>query len=267
MNNALLDIKEIENVLNNLNNEPLIIMADDYSNEVLNTILSLYLDNFINCILLKTPGYGMEKLKILDNIKKISKAFIVNGNSDVTDLGEIEEIKIDEKEIVITTSNPEFSTLKKVEIYVGAFTETERHERKMHYEDAFNALSNIKKGVVMGSGMAYLEVANNLNTNNIGLNLLKNALVCPIKQLLINAGISEEKIIKEIVESNYNIIYNITKEKFEDVKKSGVIDSYKVVESALKNAVSIAGMLLTTTSLIINEMPNELGKISNYTEL
>ena len=89
----------------------------------------------------------------------------------------------------------------------------------------------------------------------------------PLKQIIYNAGLDEKEIINQIKENNYQEIYNINKEMFEQIKTTQVIDPTSVVINSLKNAVSIASMLLTTNSLIINEYQNNLNKINNYNEI
>ena len=123
----------------------------------------------------------------------------------------------------------------------------------MRFDDAMWALKSTRDGVLPGSGVILLKIKENLTVKNNGYEILKESLDKPFRQILDNVGIDNLSIYKKIKESNYNLVYNVLEEKFENVTSTCVIDPTSVVINALKNASSIAGMLLTTTSLIINE--------------
>ena len=86
-------------------------------------------------------------------------------------------------------------------------------------------------------------------------------------QILLNSGLNVEPIYKEIKYVHYEKVYNVHKEQFEDCNNTIVVDSSKVIIKTLENACSIATMLLTTTSLIINEYANSTSRTNEYTEL
>jgi chaperonin GroEL len=154
-------------------------------------------------------------------------------------------------------------------IRVGAATETELKEKKARVEDAMHATrAAVEEGIVPGGGVVLIRAAKALDKfkpfdtdedgkaigdedEQIGVNIVKRALEEPLRQIVANAG-KEGAVIVERVrsEKNPNIGYNVVTEKFEDLVAAGVIDPAKVTRSALQNAASIAGLMLTTEGLI-----------------
>jgi chaperonin GroEL len=151
-------------------------------------------------------------------------------------------------------------------IRVGAATETELKEKKARVEDAMHATrAAVEEGIVPGGGVVLIRAAKVLDKfklfneseaagdpdEQIGVNIVKRALEEPLRQIVANAG-KEGAVIVERVrsEKNPNIGYNVVTEKFEDLIAAGVIDPAKVTRSALQNAASIAGLMLTTEALI-----------------
>ena len=151
-------------------------------------------------------------------------------------------------------------------IRVGAATETELKEKKARVEDAMHATrAAVEEGIVPGGGAVLIRAAKVLDRfkafnedepandpdEQIGVNIVKRALEEPLRQIVANAG-KEGAVIVERVrsEKNPNIGYNVMTEKFEDLIAAGVVDPAKVTRSALQNAASIAGLMLTTEALI-----------------
>ena len=147
-------------------------------------------------------------------------------------------------------------------IKVGALTEVEMKEKKLRIEDALNATkAAVKEGVVAGGGVALLR-AFNLRPDSevknesiaIGYGIVYNALKAPITQILINAGVDSEEVIKNIEEENSDTYgYDALEDEFVDMIETGIIDPVKVTKSALLNATSIASMLLTTEAAIVKK--------------
>lgn len=154
-------------------------------------------------------------------------------------------------------------------IRVGASTEIELKEKKARVEDAMHATrAAVEEGIVPGGGVVLIRAAKALNTvfktdeesdedEQIGVNIVKRALEEPLRQIVANAG-QEGAVIVERVrsEKNKNIGYNAITEEFEDLVAAGVIDPAKVTRSALQNAASIAGLMLTT-EVLISELPDD----------
>ena len=270
---------------------PLVILATDYTEEVINEVLSLNLSKITNVTLLKLPEYGLHQMEVLKDLEIISNAKIAKSSDELSlnNLGKCEEIKIT-KELATINNNLQSKVIKRYInnlkekistidddfelefqsnrlskltngigiIYVGATTTTEAREKKMRFDDAFCALNCAANGIIPGSGLILLKIKENLETKNNGSIILKEALDKPFMQILENVGINPSNIYNKIKASDFNIIYNVFENKFETISKTKVIDPTTVVITSLKNAVSIAGMLLTTTSLIINEQQESI---------
>ena len=161
-------------------------------------------------------------------------------------------------------------------IRVGAATERELKEKKARVEDAMHATrAAVEEGIVPGGGVVLIRAAKALDKfklfeshengevigdqdEQIGVNIVKRALEEPFRQIVANAG-KEGAVIVETVrsEKNPNIGYNVVTEKFEDLVAAGIIDPAKVTRSALQNAASIAGLMLTT-EVLISEIPEDV---------
>jgi len=148
-------------------------------------------------------------------------------------------------------------------INVGAATETEMKEKKARVEDALHATrAAVEEGIVPGGGVALLRTRNAVSKlelegdQQIGVEIIKNALESPLRALAANAGLEGAVIVQGVVDSKGNNGFNVSTEKYEDLVKAGVVDPKKVTRTALQNAGSIAGLLLTTECLI-TEIPEK----------
>jgi len=143
-------------------------------------------------------------------------------------------------------------------IKVGAATETEMKEKKMRIDDALNATkAAVEEGVIPGGGVTLLRSVESLKDmdvegdEKVGVDIVRRALEEPLRQIAANAGKEGAEIVSKIKESkDKSYGYNAKKDVFEDLLKAGIIDPTKVVRSALQNASSIAGMVLTTEALV-----------------
>jgi len=148
-------------------------------------------------------------------------------------------------------------------INVGAATETEMKEKKARVEDALHATrAAVEEGIVPGGGVALLRTRPAIDKlqlegdHQIGVTIIRNAVESPLRALAANAGLEGAVIVQEVLDSKGNIGFNIATEKYEDLVKAGVVDPKKVTRTALQNAGSIAGLLLTTECLI-TEIPEK----------
>jgi chaperonin GroEL len=149
-------------------------------------------------------------------------------------------------------------------INVGAATETEMKEKKARVEDALHATrAAVEEGIVAGGGVALLRCipaieALNLKDDDerIGVDIVKRAVEFPLRALAANAGVEGSLIVQEVKKRKGNDGYNVATGDYEDLVKAGVVDPKKVTRSALQNAASIAGLLLTTECLI-TEVPEK----------
>jgi chaperonin GroEL len=155
-------------------------------------------------------------------------------------------------------------------IKVGAATETEMKEKKARVEDAMHATrAAVEEGIVPGGGVALVRAAKALEKyiisadgegdpdEQIGVNIVRRALEEPLRQIVQNAG-KEGAVVVERVrnEKNESVGFNAATETFEDLVKAGVIDPAKVTRTALQNAASIAGLMLTTEAMV-SELPED----------
>ena len=293
VNNYLNDIEEVSTIINEMikTKESLVIIAEDYSDLFVSEILNLNMENLINIILLKSPGYGFEKITILDDLALITNSKITEtSNISLNKLGKINNVTISNNEVIFnfkenekinkkineinTLESNDFNdkrismlTSNSIEIQVGGLTTTEKREKKMRFDDAKCAIFSSSNGILKGSGLSLYEVSEKLEVKNEADDILKIALKSPFEQIMINAGLDKNEIINEIKKSNYQKIYNVLNSKFESVNNTDVIDPYDVVLNSLKNAISIASMLLTTTSLVINEYQNNLNELKEYSDI
>jgi chaperonin GroEL len=142
-------------------------------------------------------------------------------------------------------------------INVGAATETEMKEKKARVEDALHATrAAVEEGIVPGGGTALIRAQAGLGDLGLtgdeatGAEIVKRAIEAPLRQLAANAGREGALIVEKVKNEKGNIGYNVASDTYEDLVKSGVVDPTKVTRSALQNAASISGLLLTTECLI-----------------
>ncbi|MCL5238069.1 MAG: chaperonin GroEL [Nitrospirae bacterium] len=226
-------------------------------------------------------GLKLENVKINDlgrarkiNIDK-ENTTIVEGAGDAAAIqGRVKQIKaqIDE-----TTSDYDREKLQErlaklvggvAVINVGAATESEMKEKKARVEDALHATrAAVEEGIVPGGGVALLRCIKSLDKlkldhdQQLGVNIVKKALEEPIKQIIQNAGIESAIIVEKVKDSkDANYGYDAYKEDFTDMLKAGIIDPTKVTRSALQNASSVAGLMLTT-EVMITELPEDEKKM------
>ncbi len=143
-------------------------------------------------------------------------------------------------------------------VKVGAATETEMKEIKMRVEDALNATkAAAEEGIVAGGGVALLRASKVLDSIEsadldflTGVKIVKRAMQEPIRRIAQNAGVDGAIVIEKVLTSEGGHGYNAATNKYEDLLASGIIDPAKVVRTALQNAASIAGLMLTTDATI-----------------
>lgn len=156
-------------------------------------------------------------------------------------------------------------------ISVGAATEAEMKQTKARMEDALHATrAAVEEGILPGGGVALLrsiEAVNNVKGKNddekIGINIVARALEGPIRQIAENCGVDGAVIADEVKELSGPNGYNAYSGEYVDMFKAGIIDPAKVVKNALKNAASIAGLMLTTQVLITRSESTEGGKLAD----
>ena len=150
-------------------------------------------------------------------------------------------------------------------VNVGAATEVEMKEKKARFEDALAATrAAVEEGIVPGGGIALLRAAASLSgvelagDQETGLNIVRRSLLSPVRAIAENAGMEGSVVVAKVQEGEGNYGFNAATTEYGDMFEEGVVDPTKVVRSALQNASSIAGLLLTTETLIteIEEPPD-----------
>ena len=151
-------------------------------------------------------------------------------------------------------------------VQVGAATETEMKEKKARVEDALHATrAAVEEGIVPGGGVAYLRCRSAIESLNlspeekVGANVIFRAVEEPLRRIVGNAGLEGSIVIMKVLEGKGAFGYNARTDQYEDLVSTGVIDPAKVSRSALQNAASVAGLLLTTEALIA-EKPKKKSK-------
>ncbi|HVU28596.1 MAG TPA: chaperonin GroEL [Verrucomicrobiae bacterium] len=190
---------------------------------------------------------------------------IVEGNGKSSDIqGRVNQIR---RQIEETTSDYDREKLQErlaklaggvAVINVGAATETEMKEKKARVEDALHATrAAVEEGIVAGGGVALIRTISAIEAvkganedETIGIGIIKRAVESPLRSLAANAGVEGSVIVEAVKKSKGNEGYNVATGEYEDLVKAGVVDPKKVTRSALQNAASIAGLLLTTECLI-----------------
>ncbi|MBT3482934.1 MAG: chaperonin GroEL [Opitutales bacterium] len=189
---------------------------------------------------------------------------IVEGGGSANDIqGRVKQIR---RQIEETSSDYDREKLQErlaklaggvAVISVGAATEPEMKEKKARVEDALHATrAAVEEGIVPGGGVALIRAAQAIDSLSlegdeaIGAQIIKTAVAGPIRQLCENAGVEGSVVVKEILASEGNIGYNVATDVYEDLLGAGVVDPTKVTRSALQNAASISGLLLTTECMI-----------------
>jgi len=203
-------------------------------------------------------------------IDKDSTTIIEGGGSTEAIKGRIEQIK---NEIEISTSDYDIEKLQErlaklsggvAQINVGAATEAEMKEKKARVEDALHACrAAVEEGILPGGGVAMLKALPALDKvkttgdEKIGVDIVRRAVVAPIKQIAENAGLDGSIVAQKVMESKQkNFGYDALQKKYGDMVEFGVIVPTKVERVALQNGASIASLLLTTDA-IVSDIPEK----------
>ncbi|MBN1195832.1 MAG: chaperonin GroEL [Candidatus Aminicenantes bacterium] len=203
-------------------------------------------------------------------VDKDNTTIVEGGGTDADIKGRIQQIK---RQIEDTTSDYDREKLQERlaklsggvgVIRVGAATETELKEKKARVEDAMHATkAAVEEGIVPGGGIALLKSADTLKKMKLegdmqyGILILLKAIEEPLRQITANAGYEASAIIEKVRRSrNLNFGFDALTEKYTDMLEAGIIDPTKVVRTALQNAASVGGLLLTTEGLV-SEIPEE----------
>ena len=147
-------------------------------------------------------------------------------------------------------------------LYVGANSEVEMKEKKDRVDDALCATrAAIEEGVVAGGGTTYIRALEALKAvkgdnqdEQTGINIVERAITAPLRQIVANAGGEGSVVVNKVAEGKGDFGYNARKDTYEDLRKAGIVDPAKVERVALENAASVAGMILTTECVMVENV-------------
>jgi len=215
-------------------------------------------------------GIKLESVELADlgqakriTISKENTVLVEGGGTSEAITGRVNQIR---RQIEETTSDYDREKLQErlaklaggvAVINVGAATETEMKEKKARVEDALHATrAAVEEGIVAGGGTALIRAQAAIGDLGLtgdektGAGIVARAVEAPLRQLVANAGREAALIVENVKNNKDGYGYNVATDKFEDLIKSGVVDPTKVTRTALQNAASISGLLLTTECLI-----------------
>ncbi len=222
-------------------------------------------------------GLSLEKAT-LDNLGSAKKITITKENTTIIDgAGDSKMIegRVGQIRAQIEESSSDYDREKLQErvaklaggvavIKVGASTEVEMKEKKARVEDALHATrAAVEEGVVPGGGVALVRAVAKLaklrgvnEDQNVGIEIARRAMTEPLRQIVTNAGEEGSVVLNKVAEGKGSFGYNAATGVYEDMIKAGILDPTKVVRSALQNAASIAGLMITTEAMVA-ELPKE----------
>jgi chaperonin GroEL len=223
-------------------------------------------------------GFKLENATIAD-LGRAKRIVVDKDNTTIIDgMGDKDQIKGREKEIraAIEKSTSDYDKEKLQErlaklsggvavVNVGAATEAEMKEKKARVEDALHATrAAVEEGIVPGGGVALIRAQRALVNlkfddaeENIGVAIIRRAIEEPIRMIVQNAGGEGSIVVEKVKAAESNTFgYNALTDTYEDLVQAGVIDPTKVTRTALQNAASISGLLLTTEALIVEKKEN-----------
>ena len=278
----------------------LLIVAEDIEGEALTTLIVNKLRGTFTVVGVKAPGYGDRRKEMLKDLAILTGGTVISEelglelkDTTMEQLGRAKSVKVQKENTIIvdgcgnkeeiaarvaqiraqiaeTTS--EFDKEKLQErlaklaggvavIRVGAATETEMKEAKLHMEDALSAArAAVEEGIIAGGGSAYVHVTQEIKSvvdalegdEKTGGKIILKALEAPLFHISANAGLEGSVIINKVKESPVGFGFDAYKEEYVDMIKAGILDPAKVTRSALQNATSVASTLLTTESVVAN---------------
>lgn len=216
-------------------------------------------------------GLTLEKVG-LDDLGSAKRVVITKDDTTVIDgAGKASDIesRINQVRKQIEDSTSDYDTEKLQErvaklaggvavIKVGAATEIEMKEKKARVEDALHSTrAAVEEGVVPGGGVALLRALKALDgmtgdneDQNIGINIIRRSMQEPLRQIVMNAGGEPSVVVNEVLKRKDNEGYNAATDEYGDMIKMGILDPTKVTRSALQNAASIAGLMITTEAMV-----------------
>ena len=290
-NKKISSINDILNILKPIaeQNKSLLIIADDYDSEVITTLAVNHLRAGLKICAVKAPSFGESKIEYLNDISVLTGGTFTTLDIDlntisIEDLGIANKVTVTKESTTIIGGNgsrdsinslisivknqiekdPDNKSLRErlaklaggvAILHIGANSEAELKEKMDRVDDAICATrAALEEGIVTGGGVTYLQAQSTLNMTNLGDNILYKVLQFPIRCICENAGIAADVVINTILSNtNINYGYNALTNKYMDLRDAGIIDPAKVARVALENSASVAGILLTSGCVIVDE--------------
>ena len=290
-NKKISSINDILNILKPIaeQNKSLLIIADDYDSEVITTLAVNHLRAGLKICAVKAPSFGESKIEYLNDIAVLTGGTFTTLDIDlntisIEDLGIANKVTVTKESTTIIGGNgsrdsinslisivknqiekdPDNKSLKErlaklaggvAILHIGANSEAELKEKMDRVDDAICATrAALEEGIVTGGGVTYLQAQSTLDMTNLGDNILYKVLQSPIRCICENAGIAADVVINTILSNtNINYGYNALTNKYMDLRDAGIIDPAKVARVALENSASVAGILLTSGCVIVDE--------------
>ncbi|KAI8000055.1 hypothetical protein LOK49_LG09G02840 [Camellia lanceoleosa] len=281
---------------------PLLIIAEDISRQVLETLIVNKMRGMLNVAVVKCPGFGEGKKALLQDIALMTGADFLSGDLGLTFEGATSDQLGIARKVTITSNSTTIvadpSTKAEIRarilqikkdlaetdsaslsrklseriaklsggvavIKVGAHTEMELEDRKLRIEDAKNAtFAAMDEGIVPGGGATYVHLSEQISIIKnfledpdelIGADIVRMALLAPAKLIASNAGVDGAVVVEKIRACDWQVGYNAMTGRYEDLVAVGVVDPCRVSRCALQNAVSVAGVVLTTQAILVEK--------------
>lgn len=264
LNRKLDNLKDILYVLQLVSEkkQALLLIVNDIDQDVLNTLVINKIQNGLRVNVVKSPFYKRDEY--LQDIAAVTGAKICTTQDiPVKCLGKCEKSVANKDYVTIINGKGDTSEyIKTIEdpnrlarlqggvaiLYVGAKSETELKEKKDRIEDAICATrAAIEEGIVQGGGATYIHlkmISVDKPDIQTGVRIVKKALEAPLRQICLNTGVNPDTVIDKV--RNTGLGYNAKTLEYVDLMEAGIVDPAKVTRTALENAASVAGLILTT---------------------
>ena len=279
--------------------KPVLIVANDISNDVMQGLVLNKLKGALKVCGIKSPGFGQERHEMMEDLSVITGGKVVSTQEDFdafsfSDFGTCKRVIVKRAATLFVGTGKQDAMIKErvtaildrlscedadpqeaeflsyrirrltggiAVLKVGASTEAELIERKDRVDDALNATkAALDEGILPGGGVALVRAAATLDkiytaddSTDAGIRIVKNACEAPLRQIVSNAGKSEDLILERVKELSGTHGYNARTEKFGDMMDLGILDPHKVVRCAIENAASTASMLLSAGAAMVEE--------------